>query len=93
MLTEEESFRVEVTIYLKEKRFPITDAVLKDWKDSEDKLPDLAELSRKYHCPPPGSAASERLFSKAKLTVNNRHMSKPENVEMNLFLNRLPHQV
>ena len=49
------------------KGLPITDDVLKNWKDSEDKVPHLAELSKKYHCPPPGSAASERLFFRGKI--------------------------
>ena len=83
---EEESYRDEVTRYLKEKRVLITDNILEYWKKNELTLPHLAKLARKYHSPPPGSAASERFFSQAKLTLTNRHNLKPKNVEMNLFL-------
>ena len=59
----EEVFRNELQIYLKEKRNDIGEDPLTYWKANSARIPHLAELVRRYHCAPPGSAASERVFN------------------------------
>ena len=47
----------------------------------------LANMVRKYHCPPPDSASAVKLFSAAKHVLGQTRLSmKPANVERNLFL-------
>ena len=62
--------RIELRIYLKEKRSNIRTNSLKFWKANGQKYPNLAKIVRRYHCPPPGSAASERLLCTARHGVN-----------------------
>ena len=88
---EEETIAEELNRYLKEKLLPIQTGGDKEmllyWKRNSSAFPHLVELARRYLCSPPGSAASERLFSKAKNVLKlTRPSMKPANMEMNLFL-------
>ena len=67
----EDALRIELQIYLKEKRSNITMDSLKCWKANPRIVRNiwicyLAKIVRKYHCQPPGSAALERLLSSAR---------------------------
>ena len=65
----EDAMRIELQIYLKEKRSNTTMDSLKylegEYANSQ-KYPNLAKILRRYYCPLPGSAASERLLSTAR---------------------------
>ena len=57
------------------------------WKVNGTKYPTLSKLVRRFHCCPPGSAASERMFSTAKDVAGSKRLRlKPENLECLLFL-------
>ena len=62
----EDVFRNELQIYLKEKRNDLREDPFTYWKANSARFPHMAELVRRYHCAPPGSAASERVFNTAK---------------------------
>lgn len=81
-------YRVELQRYLKEKRIAdLTKDPLTYWRVKHNEFPHLRTLARRYHCPPPGSAASERLFSAGKNVLGTTRLSrKPDNMEANLFL-------
>ena len=71
----EDALRIELQNYLKEKRSDITTDPLKFWKNNSSKYPHLAKLVRRYHCAPPGLAASERIFSTAKNILGSKRLS------------------
>ena len=85
---EEAPYRVELQRYLKEKRIAdLTKDPLTYWRVKHNEFPHLGTLARRYLCPPPGSAASERLFSTGKNVLGTKRLSlKPDNMEANLFL-------
>ena len=59
--------------------------VLEFWNTHKGIYPDLAQLGRRYLSTPPGSVASERVFSKAKHVLKDTRLNmKPGNLEMNL---------
>ena len=61
--------RDQVQRYLREKRIDSSmdsREILKYWCANRETYPELANLARRYLSCPPGSAASERLFSQAK---------------------------
>ena len=81
------SVRQEVLRYLKEKLESRRSDPLKYWREKQGQYPLVSSLVRKYLCPPPSSAASERAFKTAKYTLGDlRQKMNPENTEMNLFL-------
>ena len=84
----EAPYRVELNRYIKEKRIQDLKAdPLNYWKVKQAEYPHLANLARRYLSPPPGSAASERLFSTGKHVLGTTRLRlKPENMEANLFL-------
>lgn len=84
----EAPYRVELQRYLKEKRIAdLTKDPLTYWRVKHNEFPHLGTLARRYLCPPPGSAASERLFSTGKNVLGTKRLSlKPDNMEANLFL-------
>ena len=60
---------------------------LDHWKVEQHEYPKLANMARRYLSAPPGSAASERLFSTAKNVLGITRLSlTPTNMEANLFL-------
>ena len=84
---QEDTSRIELQNYLKEKRSPQTIDPLCWWKVNGTKYPILSKLVRRFHSCPPGSAASERLFSTAKDVAGTKRLRlKPENLECLLFL-------
>ena len=84
---QEDASRIELQNYLKEKRCPMTTDPLSWWRVNRNKYPVLSKLVRRFHSCPPGSAASERLFSTAKNVAGTKRLSlKPENLERLLFL-------
>ena len=84
---QEDASRIELQNYLKEKRSPRTIDPLCWWKVNGTKYPILSKLVRRFHSCPPGSAASERLFSTAKDVAGTKRLRlKPENLECLLFL-------
>ena len=63
--------------------------ILKYWCANRETYPELANLARRYLSCPPGSAASERLFSQAKHVLRDTRLSMlPDNMEMNIFLKK-----
>ena len=59
---------------------------LEYWKQNEQSKPVLARLARTFLCAPPGSVASERLFSTAaNIADGKRNRLLAEEVEMLLF--------
>jgi hypothetical protein len=84
----EAPYRKQVNEYLKEKR--VTDLKqdpLDYWAVNKDRYNFIAPVVRKYHSPPPGSTAAERLFSTAGNVLGKKRLGmKPENLESNLFL-------
>ena len=83
----EDVMRIELKKYLKEKRVDVSSDPLTYWKTNCSKYPYLAKLVRRYHCPPPGSVASERMFSTAGDVLGSKRLSlKPANFECLLFL-------
>lgn len=83
----EAPYRVELQRYLKEKRMDVTSDPLSYWRVKQVEYPHLAAIARRYLCPPPGSAASERLFSQGKNVLGTTRLSLlPGNMEANLFL-------
>lgn len=84
----EAPYRTELQRYLKEKRVSDLNAdPLLYWKVKAAEFPHLGSMVRQYLCPPPGSAASERMFSTGKNVLGtNRLRLKPVNMEANLFL-------
>ena len=62
----EEPVRTEVLRYLKEKRADMKTDPLDHWKVKQHEYPKLANMARRYLSAPPGSVASERLFSTGK---------------------------
>ena len=81
-------YRKQLNDYLKEKRVQdLSSDPLKYWQKKHVQYPWLANMVRKYHSPPPGSASAERLFSSAKNVLGQTCLAmKPENMEQNLFL-------
>lgn len=84
----EAPYRTELQRYLKEKRVSnLQSDPLSYWKVKAVEFPNLGKMVRKYHSPPPGSAASERMFSTGKNVLGTKRLNlKPENMEANLFL-------
>ena len=83
----EDVFRNKLQIYLKEKRNDIGEDSLTYWKTKSARLIHMAELARRFHCAPPGSAASECAFNTAKdVLVTKRLSLKPANFESLMFL-------
>ena len=77
--------RIELQIYLKEKRSNTTMDSLKylegEYANSQ-KYPNLSKILRRYYCPLPGSAASERLLSTARYFLRSTRLRlKPKNFE------------
>ena len=84
---EADGMREQLVRYLREPRVPMDTNVLEFWKTHKGIYPDLAQLARRYLSTPPGSAASERVFSKAKHVLKDTRLKmKPGNLEMNLLL-------
>ena len=81
-------YRKQLNDYLKEKRVQdLSSDPLKYWQEKHVQYPWLANMVRKYHSPPPGSASAERLFSSAKHVLGQTRLAmKPGNMEQNLFL-------
>ena len=94
-----------VLLYLKEPNLPLytshpdpvnPEKVIKQrndplqyWKTNEHSKPILSKLARKFLCAPPGSVASERLFSTAAdIADGKRNRLLSEKVEMLLFLKK-----
>jgi hypothetical protein len=78
----------EVTTYLA-MRFPreSTVSILQWWMAHAVELPNLAKVARQVLCVPASSAASERAFSAAGITISQRRTAlDPENVDNILFL-------
>ena len=61
------------------------------WKENEMNFPNIAKLAKTYLAIPATSVPSERVFSKAGEIVSARRASiKSKNVDMILFLNKIP---
>ena len=59
------------------------------WQNNSNSKPILAKCARRYLCAPPGSIASERLFSTAAdIADDKRNRLLSEKVEMLLFLKK-----
>ena len=83
----EDASRIELQNYLKEKRCVMTTDPQEHRKINRLKYPVLAKLVKRFHCTPPGSAPSERMFSTAKNVVGSKRLSlKPDNFECLLCL-------
>ena len=87
---EVDSIRDQLYRYLREPRVSIDTDVLQFWKTHKSTYPtyhELSELTRRFLCTPPGSAASERVFSKTKHVLKDTKLRMtPAHLEMNLFL-------
>uniref|UniRef100_A0A6P4EHV1 Uncharacterized protein LOC108042390 n=1 Tax=Drosophila rhopaloa TaxID=1041015 RepID=A0A6P4EHV1_DRORH len=62
---------------------------LEYWKQHEQEMPQLAISAKQGLCIPATSTESERMFSKAGLTISDRRASlKPKTVNILLFINK-----
>ena len=78
----------EVDQYLSEKPAARTTQPLEWWKHNSHRFPNMAELAKHVLCVPATSTPSERIFSKAGITVSKRRCNlKPKNVDAIIFLN------
>jgi len=55
------------------------------WKENSQVYPNLAKLAKKYLCIPATSAPSERVFSKAGLTIANKRAAMNGDLAANLI--------
>ena len=80
---------MEVDTYLSGKPISRSTNPLEWWKENKTRFPCLAQLARTVLCIPATSTPSERLFSKAGLTISKlRSNLKPDNVNALLFLHQ-----
>ena len=84
---EVDNIRDQLNRYLREPRVAMDTDVLQFWNTHKSTYPELSELARRFLCTPPGSAASERVFRKAKHVLKDTRLRMtPAHLEMNLFL-------
>ena len=91
--TSDNTLRSEISSYLLEKDLDVkandgsNNNPLDWWKVKNQQYPQLAKLAKKFLCIPASSAPSERLFSKAGITISNRrNRLHPGTAESLLFL-------
>ena len=62
----------ELDLYLREGGIPLHGCPLLWWRERKDRYPVLFEMARVYLAVPASSAPSERVFSAAKLVLNDK---------------------
>ena len=82
-----ETLRSDLDLYLQE---PLANREVKPlswWKDASNRLPLITHVARQVLSIPASSATSERAFSDAGYTINQRRVSlNPQNVDKLLFI-------
>ena len=79
----------ELEQYFAERAVSRQTKPLQWWKDNARRFPRLAVIAQSLLCIPATSTPSERIFSKAGLTVSKLRTSlKPSNVDALIFLNK-----
>lgn len=72
---QDSGFPSELNLYLKSSHARLSDDPLLIWKDMAKVYPILSKVAVKYLVPVATSVPSERLFSKAGLTLNKQRNS------------------
>lgn len=86
-MTEEESVRKELTVYLQTTEVDSDVDPLDWWKGHQTNFPHVAKLARHYLCIPATSAPSERAFSTdGNMVPCHRAALKPDAVDRLVFL-------
>jgi hypothetical protein len=89
-LLEDSGFPSELNLYLKSSHARLSDDPLLIWKDMCKVYPILSKVALKYLIPVATSVPSERLFSKAGLTLNKqRNRLTSKHLNQLLFLQSL----
>ena len=89
VIAELPTFQKEVDAYFAEKVVSREVNPLVWWKDNNVHFPNLAKVAKSLLCIPATSAAAERIFSTAGLTVNKLRFSlNPDTVDALIFLNK-----
>ena len=80
----------ELDEYFAERAVSHQTKPLEWWKDNAKRFPRLAVIAQSLLCIPATSTPSERIFSKAGVTVSKLRTSlKPSNVDALIFLNKI----
>lgn len=86
-LPEEESIRMELTVYLQTTEVDSDTDPLDWWRCHQTNFPRIAKLAQQYLCIPATSAPSERVFSTGgNIVTCHRAALKPDAVDRLVFL-------
>lgn len=93
-ITGQQVVQQQIRAFREEPCIDPAEDVLKWWQRHQGQYPTLAKLAQKYLAIPATSAPSERIFSIAGLTLNNRRLSlHPSKVDKLVFLHHNLHEL